>query len=257
MTSTKKLSFEEKFLRWRKKEGLVGPEALNRYAFFSFLEAIAKVSDDFVLKGGNLLWIYTRTPRETVDLDFSTLSLNSHADVRSVIEKSLIALEDIIFSIESFREMNHENIFGARYAISFKTTSGATNKFQVDIIYKLATDFKKIKTPLLNSEFKGASIENVICDKLNSVLTKIEYSTRVKDYDDLWRISKSGIEINKSTLKALLKKNNLNDVHINYEKVGERTHKGWNKHQKRYKDLPSLEIIVSDINNWILEMLGT
>ncbi|MGB0454856.1 MAG: nucleotidyl transferase AbiEii/AbiGii toxin family protein, partial [Bacteriovoracaceae bacterium] len=147
MTSSKKLSFEEKFLRWRKKEGLKGPEAIDRFAFFSFIEAIKEVSDDFVLKGGNLLWIYTKTPRETVDLDFSTLNLNSHLEVKEVIEKACHSLEDIEFKVEEFREMNHENMFGSRFKMVFKSKGGATNKFQVDIVYKLSTDLRKIKTP--------------------------------------------------------------------------------------------------------------
>lgn len=128
---------------------------MDRYAILNFLEALRKVSDDFVLKGGNLLWIYTKTPRETVDLDFSTLNLNSHLEVKAVIEKACYALEDICFEIESFNEMNHENMYGSRFLINFKANTGATNKFGLDIVYKLSTDLKKLKPLLVVKRFGG------------------------------------------------------------------------------------------------------
>jgi hypothetical protein len=188
-------------------------------------------------------------------LIFSTLSLDSHESVREVIEKSLTVLDDVIFKVESFREMNHENIFGARYEMSFEANSGAKKKFQVDIVYKLATDIKIIKTPLSSTEFNGSSIENIICDKINAVLTKITYSTRVKDYDDLWRISNNGIDINSQKLKKLLAENSITDTKIDFTKIGDATHKGWIKQKKRYKDLPNLEDVVNEINEWLTEVL--
>lgn len=255
MTSTKRLSFEEKFLRWRKEHKLKGPDAMSRYAFFLFVEAITKVSDDFVLKGGNLLWIYTKTPRETMDLDFSTINLGSHLEIREVLDKALSVLEDVTFTIEGFKEMNHENIFGAKVKISYKSNSGATNKFSVDIIYKLTTDLVKVDSPILKRKISAASIENIICDKLNAVLTKITYSTRIKDYDDLWRISKSGIKVDSKKLSELLKLNKIESSFIDYMKIGEITKNGWIKHLKRYKDLPDLEVVVEEVNHWLKEEL--
>jgi hypothetical protein len=252
MTFSKKLSFQEKFLRWRKNEGLKGPEAMSRYAFFCFVEAISFVSSDFVLKGGNLLWIYTKTPRETVDIDFSTLNLNSHKEVREVIDKACSQIKDISFVIEDFKEMDHENMFGSRFKIKYESTSGASNKFQVDIVYKLSTDLKKIKTPLTGQDFMGASLENIISDKLSAILSKIEFTTRIKDFDDLWRLSQSGIDVNKNKLIELFNLVGISNPIIDYGKISRITEKGWNKQCKRYKDLPSsLEVAVIDINRWI------
>lgn len=48
---------------WALKRKLFGPQAFLRYAIFGFAETLNQVSDDFVFKGGNLLWIYIATPR--------------------------------------------------------------------------------------------------------------------------------------------------------------------------------------------------
>ena len=56
---------------WSKKQGLYGPGAFLRFIMMNFVERLNQVSEDLVFKGGNLLWIYIKTPRSTVDLDFS------------------------------------------------------------------------------------------------------------------------------------------------------------------------------------------
>ena len=65
-------SFLKRARKWAKENELVGAQAFLRYVIFNFVEAVNSVSTDFVFKGGNLLWLYIKTPRSTVDLDFST-----------------------------------------------------------------------------------------------------------------------------------------------------------------------------------------
>ena len=57
---------------WAKTQGLHGPGAFLRFVMMTFVERLNQVSEEFVFKGGNLLCIYIKTPRSTVDLYFST-----------------------------------------------------------------------------------------------------------------------------------------------------------------------------------------
>ena len=70
--------FLKRARKWAKENNLSGSQAFLRYVIFNFVESINAVSIDFVFKGGNLLWLYIKTPRATVDLDFSTLRIRTH-----------------------------------------------------------------------------------------------------------------------------------------------------------------------------------
>lgn len=57
-------SFKTKFSNWGKKNGIHGKHAFPKYVILRFLEALQTISDDFIFKGGNLLWHYIETPRQ-------------------------------------------------------------------------------------------------------------------------------------------------------------------------------------------------
>ena len=51
MTKTKP-SFLKKARKWSKENNLHGPQAFLRYTMLNFVEAINRVSDEFIFKGG-------------------------------------------------------------------------------------------------------------------------------------------------------------------------------------------------------------
>jgi hypothetical protein len=77
-----------------------GRHAFQRFVMLTFLEAIEEISSDFVFKGENLLWHYIKTPRQTVDLDLSTLTINSHSEVSAILEKTFNFYEDITYRLK-------------------------------------------------------------------------------------------------------------------------------------------------------------
>ncbi len=46
---------------WATKNKLFGPQAFLKYVLFTYVEALHRQSDEFVFKGGNLLWVYIRS----------------------------------------------------------------------------------------------------------------------------------------------------------------------------------------------------
>lgn len=238
---------------WATKHGLFGPQAFLRYIILTYLESLNDVSRDFVFKGGNLLWTYIRTPRSTVDLDLATLTLGTHEEVRRVLEKACRISKEITFSISEFKKIDKNSVSGASVTILYKTAEGATNSFEIDIVYELPTDIEIITSPLTESrEIQAASIENIITDKLSALYRFGAGNTRIKDLDDLWRLSQTkNRKINSKKLKKLVKGREIS-LQLNKKWISDEMEQSWKNHKKRYPDLPDgLFIVFSVINKWL------
>ena len=96
-----------------RKHGLHGPSAVLRFVMITFVERLNAERDDFVFKGGNLLWVYMKTPRSTVDLDFSTRQLSSHAAVEDALKG--VCLKDrggVIFFLKALMPVERADGMG-------------------------------------------------------------------------------------------------------------------------------------------------
>ena len=236
---------------WAAKNKLLGPQAFLKYVIFTYLDALNEQSDEFVFKGGNLLWTYIQTPRATVDLDLSTLEEDDDSEIKAIL-RSVKASDGIHFKLDKFQSIEQKDKRGASVSISYKTDSGASNKFDIDIVYATPIDFQSISSPIDNSaEIKAASIENIIADKLNTVQRFKAGNTRIKDFDDIWRISNSDQEINTKKLTSLLKKRKISPT-LDKNWINEEMEASWAKHRKRYKDLPeNLSTLFEIVNTWL------
>jgi len=84
---------------WATRNKLFGKQAFLRHVIFQFVEQLNAISDDFIFKGGNLLWVYLHTPRTTIDLDLSTLRTNTHESVHLPRQ-----LKDLFYDINKWLE---------------------------------------------------------------------------------------------------------------------------------------------------------
>lgn len=218
-----------------------------------FWKDLKQVSNDFIFKGGNLLWHYIQTPRATIDLDLSTLSLKSHLDVRNCIEKSFLHHDDINFLIKEFKEVQNEDKQGSSMIISYELNSGQKNQFDLDIVYALPTDTMKINSTISGTKLIAASIENIISDKMATCHRFTSGNTRMKDYDDLWRISRALISIDRAKLSNLLKNKGI-PTRLKNEWAKDLS-ESWLKHAQNYDDLPhDLSTIFKEINEWTKQL---
>jgi hypothetical protein len=240
---------------WATKNRLFGAQAFLRYVMFNFVEDLNQVSDDFVFKGGNLLWVYIHTPRATVDLDLATFKTSSHAKVRRMLEKACALNSDknqIIFAVHSFTEIDQEGKQAAAVSISYKTEQGANNRFDIDIVYALPCESHSIDSPI-HEELKiiTATIENIIADKISACHRFGAGNTRMKDYDDLWRLSRSDASISALRLSKIISERSL-DLRLNASWINPEMERIWERYRKRYKDLPvSVELVMEDVNAWL------
>jgi hypothetical protein len=249
------MSLKSEFDKWKTENKQHGRQAFSRFIMLKFLDGLQDTSEDFVFKGGNLLWHYIKTPRETIDLDLSTINLKSHLEVKKFIEKSFEIHNEIEFALKEFKELDGVNEIGAAIIISFSTTSGQKNQFIIDIVYALPTDISKIKSTLDGEIRLAASIENIICDKLSASHQFKSGNTRMKDFDDLWRIMNSDISIDSKKLSKLLTARKivweLESGWISF------LEEKWKRHVKSYKDIPKdLEKVFTEINSWLDRLLS-
>ncbi len=238
--------------KWALKNKLTGPQAFLRFVMFHFVEKLSETSDDFVFKGGNLLWVYIATPRATIDLDFVTLKSKSDETVKAILEKACARSEDINFKLIRYKSIIQQDKTGANVVIEYQTDQGAKNQFELDIVFGVETDTLEISSPVhAEMMILSASIENIIADKLSACQRFAAGNSRMKDYDDLWRLSQSGAALNIKKLRSITTARELL-LTLDAGWLGHDLERMWKSHQKRYKDLPEdLRILFLEVNTWL------
>ncbi|MCX6132101.1 MAG: nucleotidyl transferase AbiEii/AbiGii toxin family protein [Proteobacteria bacterium] len=246
--------FMAKAKSWIIKNKLHGPHAFLRFVMLVFVQRLNEASDEFIFKGGNLLWLYIQTPRSTIDADFVTRTLNDHQAVRNNLEASCNHSDDSIrFQVLSFEAIEKKNNRGASVTIQYNTREGQQNTFGLDIVYAVVSDSTKIISPIeANADIAVVTIENIIADKLSACHQFKSGNTRMKDFDDLWRISKvDGEIVNWTALNEILETRTIEPkVHAKW--LNELMKKSWNSHTARNKGLPKdLADVMKEINVWL------
>ena len=250
---SKIVTFLSQSKKWALKNKLKGPNAFTRYVMFRYVENLNQVSNDFVLKGGNLLWAYIHTPRTTIDLDFVTLKSDSDKTVRTVLEEAGVKSPNITYTVKIFKSVSEGGKFGAAVVLEYKTDAGARNQFDLDIVYGLATDTAEIDSPINEEQpILSASLENIIVDKVSACSQFGSGNTRMKDYDDLWRLRRSTAEIDHQKLKGLFTERKVKR-HLDSGWIDEDLMKTWQKYRMLYGDLPESLVELFDEVNELLK----
>lgn len=168
-----------------------------------FLRRLEKsdYSDNFVLKGG--LFIYSLTEfdsRVTVDIDFLLKSLpNTPEQLRAILEK-IISVDTgnkfITFEITSVLPIlvakKYAGISASLVAHIKNTRTPFSIDFGVgDVIVpkqekrKIPTQLNDFSSPMINTY----SLETTIAEKIDAILSLMEFSSRMKDYYDIYYLA--------------------------------------------------------------------
>ncbi len=252
MTNKEKGTFGELAKFWAAKEGLHGTQAFFRFVIFTYLDCLSKESDEFIFKGGNLLWLYTHTPRQTIDLDLVTRTVNKTDQVKAILERSCRHAEGVQFKVISIKEVAAQEMKGAAATIGYSTEDGASNKFDIDIVYTLPTRTTVLPSPLTGRhELHVATLENIIADKISTCHRFGAGNTRMKDYDNLWRLASENRPVEWKTVSSLLALLSSPDT-LRPEWINDEMSAAWRRHIRRCKDLPpELASVLRDINQWL------
>ena len=220
----------------------------------------SRYANNFVLKGG--LFIYTLTEfesRVTMDIDFLLQRLpNTPQQLKTVIEE--IILTDTGNDYISFEVRNIQPI--------------AVTKKYAGITASLMAKIKNTKTPI-NIDFGGGdviiprqekraiptqlaefekpvvntySLETTIAEKIDAILDLMEYSSRMKDYYDIYYLSKH-FEFDSEILSEAMRKTFANRNHsFSKEQFDQVMQFGTNPEMKKKWHFFARKININDID---------
>lgn len=190
-------------LRNISKEKNVDFNSLMRfYMYDRFVERLSKSKyrDNFILKGGFYLSnLFGINNRSTMDIDTAIRKVEFTEDnlIKMVTEIINIDVDDNVkFKFEKCMPIRDENEYGGlRIVISFQLEN-IKDKFHID----LATgdpifpgpDNYKYESLIGNEVYKvwSYNIETVLAEKIETVLSKLDTTSRMKDYYDIYLIYK-------------------------------------------------------------------
>lgn len=163
--------------------------------------SLSKYADNLVLKGG--LFIYTLTnfeSRATIDVDFLLRQLpSSIEDIKSIVDE-IIATDTgndfIIFESKGFEQISPQRKY---HGVSFQIIGKIKNTrtpFNIDIGVGdvIIPKAEKRIIPVQLSEFSAPvistySIESTIAEKFDAILQRLEMTSRMKDFYDIWYLA--------------------------------------------------------------------
>lgn len=189
-------------------------ESLQRFMFERILEriSVSKYQDNFILKGGLLLAaMFGVENRTTKDMDTTITGIDISKDkMVNVLNKILsINLNDgVKFDIVSITDIREEDDYGGnKYHITGRVNSTKVN-LEIDISTgdKVTPKELKFKYPLLFEDrsilINSYNIETILAEKIETVLRRGKYNSRMKDYYDIYFfLTKIKNEININILK--------------------------------------------------------
>ena len=248
----------------------------NRFFFDAFLARLAASSykDKFILKGGlylsSLLGVSSRS---TMDIDFCLKQLSMEKDnlIKIVAEVLDIGVDDgVSFKIIGSDGIRMDDPYGGYQIKILGKLENVKYEFGIDVATgdpivpsEKSYDYKCLVTGDV-LPIKVYSLESVIAEKLQTLLSRGIANSRSKDFYDLYILRKTQLEnVNKETLKKALsetfKHRNftiakedalaLLDEIINNEQISVR----WTSYVKNNEYASGLELkeVISTIKEWL------
>ena len=208
----------EKSKELAKKSGLTQLELYQRFMFERILERISlsKYNDNFILKGGLLLSAMLGIEsRSTRDMDISIKGIDVSDEKMIQILNEILSLEindGVKFNIVNITDIRKDDKYGGnKYHIEGKLENLKV-KLEIDISTGDKITPKQLKyeyTSLFENKkilIDTYNIETILAEKIEIVLTRGIYNSRMKDYYDIYFfLTELKNEIDEDIMKKALK----------------------------------------------------
>ena len=161
----------------------------------------SKYAENLVLKGGLFLYSLTNfDSRVTVDVDFLLRQIPNTPEQLKTILEEIIAVETgndfVIFEIKNIAPIavakKYAGISASMIAHIKNTKTPFSIDFGVGDVIVPKQEKRKIPTQLSNFDapiVNTYSIETTIAEKIDAILSLMEFSSRMKDYYDIYYLA--------------------------------------------------------------------
>lgn len=212
------MQVKDKLKNYSKEKGIDFNIALKYYVFDRFIVrlSISKYKDNFILKGGFLLsTLFGLENRSTMDIDVAFKNATFTEENIQKMINSIISInmgDNIDYNILQVSPIRQEDKYGGyRFTMQFKFEN-IKELLKIDIATgdpitpsAITYEYK----PILNDtvvKLWTYNIETVIAEKIESIFSKLESTSRMKDYYDLYLIyTKDWNNININHLREAIK----------------------------------------------------
>lgn len=254
----------EKSKQLAKESGLTQLELYQRFMFERILEriSVSKYNENFILKGGLLpsamLGINSRSTR---DMDISIKGIDvSQENMLEILNEILsIDINDKVkFDVVNITDIRADDEYGGnKYHIVGKlenlkvaleidiSTGDEITPNELNFEYISIFENKKIYIDTYN-------IETILAEKIETILRRGKYNTRMKDYYDVYFFlmklrNDIDLEIFKQALNNTLRKREAFDYYNDYKQIlyliaeDDRIINYWNTYKKKNKYAENIE----------------
>ena len=254
----------EKSKKLAKDSGLTQLELYQRFMFERILEriSVSKYNENFILKGGLLLSAMLGiNSRSTRDMDISIKGIDVSQDKMLKILNEILSIDindKVKFEVVNITDIRADDEYGGNkyhlvgklenlkvaLEIDISTGDEITPK-ELNFEYTSIFDNKKIYIGTYN-------IETILSEKIETILRRGKYNTRMKDYYDVYFFltklkNEINLEIFKQALNNTLRKREAFDYYNDYKQIlngltnDERINNYWNTYKKKTKYAQNIE----------------
>lgn len=254
--SSKAMSLKGKIKNYAKRNNIAAQVVLQNYMFECFLArlAISEYSEKFVVKGGMLIAaIVGLDTRSTMDLDTTLrnipLTEEKIAEAIDTICK-IDMQDDVIFTVKSIEQIRKDDIYGgycvrldAKYDTIITPLSIDISTGDVITPDAVKYEFSGIFDEDVRISLWGYNIETVIAEKVETILRRGVFTTRPRDYYDVYILGTKqeyDKEIFKEALKATAEHRGSTELISDVEGILKQISESdelkdmWTKYQKKF-----------------------
>lgn len=247
-----------------KESGLTQLELYQRFMFERILEriSVSKYSENFILKGGLLLSAMIGiNSRSTRDMDISIKGIDVSKEKMVQVLNEILSLDigdGVKFEIINITDIRADDEYGGnKYHLV-----GSLENLKVALEIDISTG-DEITPKELNYEYISIfedkkiyidtyNIETILAEKIETILCRGKYNTRMKDYYDVYFFltklkDEIDLEIFKQALNNTLTKREAFEYYKDYRQIlmeltnDERINNYWNAYKKKNKYAQNIE----------------
>ena len=254
--SSKAMSLKGRIKNYAKSNNIAAQVVLQNYMFECFLVrlSVSEYSEKFVVKGGMLIAaIVGLDTRSTMDLDTTLRNLPLTEEKISDAINTICEIDmkdDVVFTVKSIEPIRKNDIYGGycvRLDAVYDTivTPLSIDVSTGDVITPDAVkyEFSGIFDEDIRISLWGYNIETVIAEKVETILRRGVFTTRSRDYYDVYILGTTqeyDKEIYKEALKATAEHRGsteqISDVEGILKQISESDDLKdmWRKYQKKF-----------------------